>query len=248
MRLQSNALAILLTAAIRPNPQLKGLATIHWKERLASYNRSLTIAATVNMSVPIIFVEGSRFLETEEGKAFTNQFAAKNVSFVSAVPEVASADQGKGRLELDLINAAVNSEPGRHYTHFWKITGRYTVRNIPAIIADITADHWALCGIYHKDLQYMDSRVFGMSRQFFAEYLWPRRGQISDNHGVYLEHVLARAAHALQADRPADFRYPQVWPAVSGVSGATGKEFGASRLRYLFNAVGYFALLRLMHL
>jgi hypothetical protein len=109
-----------------------------------------------------------------------------------------------------------------------KVTGRIYVRNIRQLAGLLRRIPGVsvFCDL-RRNLLEADSRVFCASRDFIRDYLLPRTRLVNDSKGAYLEHVLARAAHAAMADGLVWAPLPRAhW--MDGAGGAAGQEIRSS--------------------
>jgi hypothetical protein len=135
---------------------------------------------------------------------------------------------GKGYGELSIITFALqHSRLLIDGTKIVKVTGRYYVNNIDALIQPLERpDVDVVCDI-RRGLTFADSRAFGASAPFLRRYLCPLTADANDSGGVYMEHLLARATLRAIADGgrwvpPADSLD------IVGVSATTGAAYRRS--------------------
>jgi hypothetical protein len=111
-----------------------------------------------------------------------------------------------------------------------KVTGRLTLRNARRLILSLAGSEEDVRCDLRRNLTVSDSRIFFASSGFLRDFLVPRIGEVDDAHGVYLEHVLARAVHRALAEGRKWAPLPTK-PRIRGQSGTTGAVYGPSALR-----------------
>ncbi len=139
---------------------------------------------------------------------------------------------GKGFGEMGIISHAMSTNPARDpHQLIIKVTGRYYVSNLPAILAAVEAGEHAdiVCNLNDAD-QTADSRCFLARREFITAHLLPRHSLINDSKGVYFEHVLAAAVlssvkHGLR------WRPFPAEPRIEGISGTLNLPYATPALR-----------------
>ena len=135
---------------------------------------------------------------------------------------------GKGFGELGIIAHALERHPALAAAAMVvKATGRYQVANAQCLAAQCATEPAAVICDLRDHLTVADCRWFAATPAFLRDYLLPRRGQCDDAAGVFLEHVLARAAHAAMADGLA-WRLPRAMPVVRGITGSDARPIATS--------------------
>lgn len=130
---------------------------------------------------------------------------------------------GKGYGELGIIaHACAQSRLLAATTMLVKVTGRYTVGNVAPLLSLLRHDPPDVVCDLREHLTVADCRIFAASPLFLREDLLPLRHLADDSHGVFLEHLLARAAH-LAMGRGRRWSLMPMLPEVSGVGGSFDK-------------------------
>lgn len=204
-------LAILLTASV--NPQCLG-AQLTATERADMYRDTLNnYARTVGRDYPVVFVENTGY----DLSAFDCEFAAvMRVEWLQIAgndigeehPLTSDNTKGKGWNEYRMISEAVKRSKTLHEaTHFLKITGRYPMYNVRAIISE--AECRCRGKVFMADVQ--DTRLYdilgrrgmghvGESRFWVAETEWWGHEMmtfyegIDEAHGRIVEHCILELA------------------------------------------------------
>lgn len=144
---------------------------------------------------------------------------------------------GKGYGELGIIaHACDHARLLAGVTTLVKVTGRYVVGNVTPLLdllhrepADI------VCDLRHH-LTEADCRIFAATPAFLREDLLPLRPLADDSRGVFLEHLLARAAH-LAMGRGRRWALMPMVPRITGIGGSYGQAHHASFSKVLRHLV-----------
>jgi hypothetical protein len=201
-------------------------------ERLAQYRQSLQQWIDSRLGVPIVFVENSG------ADLRPLQMVADESGYAPGVEVIGFADnemaeaKGKGQGEIRTFEYALErSSVLRDAQLIWKVTGRYFVRNGRRLLACTTGGEWhALHFDLLANLTFADTRCFFAPPQFISDFLVPRRDEVDDLGGVYLEHCVARAIH-MAMSQGWDWEPLGVSPDLQGVSGTSGKTYDRSPIR-----------------
>ena len=139
--------------------------------------------------------------------------------------------RGKGYGEMLILrHALLHSEILQQGGLFIKVTGRYYVSNICAIIQGAELSGVDVMATLSHRLTFANSAVFCASAAFISDYLLPAKGDVDDSAGVYFEHVLARAIHRGMSEGVNWAPLPAI-PRIQGVSGTSGLEYKHSFVR-----------------
>ncbi len=103
-----------------------------------------------------------------------------------------------------------------------KVTGRYFVRNIDAILGGVTDASKVYVNIY-SDLKNCDSRLFIAGKRFIEEYFFPISPNINDSEDICFEHLLTKAVLTYLVDGGNWSLLPK-YPRFEGVSGTTNEK------------------------
>ncbi len=209
---------ILLTACINPNgmsfTQLNDVC-----ERQEQYMNAIHYYLN-NTDCPIIFCENSNTDITP----FLNINNKQNRLEVLTFSGNQDKQRGKGYGEAEIIEYAL------HHSAFIqdnsiiiKITGRLIVNNICQLLKTIKYKHDSVTCLFHSDLQFADSRIFGGTTTFYKEIL-KNKNKLNDEQGVFFEHILASTV----LNSTVCFIPFSEEPCITGVSGTTGKLYQTS--------------------
>ena len=95
------------------------------------------------------------------------------------------------------------------------------------------------------NLTFADSRCFFARPAFLKERLLPRRDEVDDHAGRYMEHLLAACLHATMAQW-GTWAPLAVSPDLVGVSGTTGRSIERSPIRRAADGARRRIMLRLL--
>jgi hypothetical protein len=154
------------------------------------------------------------FLKNELGKEICE---STNLEYLSYNGQNFSRERGKGYGEINSFEYAFsNSLFLKEAINVIKCNGRYFFKNLNQLLFF----EENVAGNFTKDLDFMDSRVFGFKTVFFKNHFMNYKDGIDDSKGIYFEHALARATHKMLADggtwKPLNF--PLIIEGFSGTS------------------------------
>lgn len=199
-------ITIVLTGSIRP--AVNFVAVSDAEARRAQYLAALSFYAR---HAPVHFLENSTYplLEDADFTALPNVTLRK----FAMLPD---AERGKGYQEFAMLDAWLDQEsppPAR----FLKITGRYLVMNVAALLCEIAsaAPDDIIIDRYRRG-EYAATGVFSASRESYRAIHGLYR-QMDDAAGIWAELVLYRALQ--QRPQTRNFRHE---PDLRGISGSTG--------------------------
>jgi hypothetical protein len=129
---------LLLTSTIRPKPDQPQLTLIDPEQRIADYSKALRFQARLleqGVIDRIVYVDNSGF----DLNALASRFPSSSIEWVSFYDLDYDASYHRGYGEFRLIDQAFRkSETLSSMTledRVWKVTGRYIVKNLRAVIA-----------------------------------------------------------------------------------------------------------------
>jgi hypothetical protein len=233
------AVPIVLTATIN-NRGVVDMARSDARIRMLDYKSALEKWLS-NKSVRSIVVCENSASDLTELREVVNRcnHHGTEVEFLSFGGQHFPPELGKGYGEmLTLAYVANHSQLVKKAGRFLKVNGRYYIRNIARILASreiVEAD--ILCN-FNCNLSYSDSRVFVSSLAFFFNYLLPLHNDLDDSRGVFLEHLLARAAHRALGDCLRWSLLP-VAPEIVGISGTFGTKYPSNPLWFLARQIKF---------
>ena len=234
----SGRIGLLVTCAVTPHAAIKSSERTR-TERLAAYRAGLASWRFFERLGPVVVCEGSSYPEARF-RAEIDAIAPASFEYLSTATSEASAQLGKGAAELDLIaHAFEHSRLLQGVDRVLKVTGRYAVLNGEPLARKLLEQE-TLPGIQvnlHDRLRHADPRVCLFSREFFSNWLLPRKGAIRDwpvrldDEPVFLEHVLAQATLEYIAHGGAWDLLPLPLR-LRGTSGTTGLPYQEGFARY----------------
>ncbi len=216
---------LILTATVQVKHDMAFVARRDTATRLDDYKGAFTRWVQTAGFPLIVYVENSGY-DLSEFRNIAASAPEKRVEFLSFVCPPFDGSLGKGYGEmLCLKHCVANSEILRRAPRFFKVTGRYYLANAAALLQPLAErqDLDLLCNL-EQNLTWADSRAFGASTEFLEKYFFPRLPEINDTEGSTFEQVLARACHAVMADRGSWAPLPEALQ-VHGVSGSIGDVF-----------------------
>jgi hypothetical protein len=211
---------IVLTASIQPS--VVG-SVINPEVRLNEYLRAVEFYREHTSA--IIFLENSSY----PGGEWTERLAGEGVRIIR-MPESSQPDRGKGFQEFEMLDrwmAAESSPPDR----WLKITGRYIIKNVGAILEECVTERSAAI-LIDQSLRTAIARthVFCVQTSFYRETMAGLFQQCDDNTGEWIEKVVFRRLMAKRSS----CRFFRHRPDVRGASGSTGAAYPSGVLGHNF--------------
>lgn len=223
-----NDVVLLLTGTIRPDGMIF-TAIQDIEIRKAQYLSSIRYwLETTNLN--IIFVENSNTDVTYE---FKKEISTGRIEILHFSGNNFDKNLGKGLGELKCIEyACIHSKFIKKAKFIFKVTGRYKVINFNTFLQsyidntqiDIMVD-------FKWNLTFCDSRFFGFTAPFVLDYLVKYKDTVNDSNGIYLEHILAKAA-LLAIVGGYLFRPLVSLPRIEGYSASTGVQYNSKLLHW----------------
>jgi hypothetical protein len=203
-------LPIVLTATIIPN--VAGAAA-NPETRLAEYRQVLQFCLQL---APVIFLENSGYpLErhpefAESPRLRVRQFAPSK-----------NPERGKGYQEFEMLDAWLAAEPSPP-ARWLKITGRYQVLNLAAILAECRAQKNPLIIDQVARSRLARTYLFCADTEFYQRQMRGKFQQCDDRTGEFIEKVLFRE---FQKAPPPEICSFKTQPRISAVAGTSGANF-----------------------
>lgn len=165
-------LPLLLTATIRPHPDVPFLTRRDPQVRLADYREALQVYVRLPDTVVdrIVFVDNSGSDLAALGAVVDAEGRAKHVELLSFAGRDYPVEQGRSVGETYLIEDAlarsrILSRLGDD-DMFWKVTGRLQIQNLDRLVSSTPA-----CDLYidfrRYRMHWVDTRVFAATRRGF---------------------------------------------------------------------------------
>jgi hypothetical protein len=211
---------VVLTATITPN--VAGSTAMNPETRLAEYRQVLQFC---QQFAPVIFLENSTY-PLERHPEFSNSPRLQVRRFAPSL----TPERGKGFQEFEMLDAWLASEP-QPPARWLKITGRYRLLNLPAILAECRRNQTQalLIDQVHR-LQWTRSYLFCASTAFYQSQLQGIYRQCDDRDDHCIEHILFRTLAKMPASQVQLFR---TQPRIQAVSGATGAVYPSGSWQWL---------------
>jgi hypothetical protein len=212
---------VVLTATVTPN--VTGAAG-NPESRLAEYRQVMQFC---QQFAPVFFLENSSYpLERHP------EFAESPRLRIRRFSPSQSGERGKGFQEFEMLDAWLAAEP--HPPARWlKITGRYQLLNLAAILADCRRDQaraLLLDQLYRR--KWARTYLFCVATPFYQTQLQGLYRQCDDRRGAdyFIERVLFRQL----AQAPAgQVRLFQTQPRLRAIAGTSGAAFPSGRFQWL---------------
>lgn len=205
--------------------------------RLAEYTRGLRWYAGSRGHDGIVFCESSSHpldpLRHAAGDA--------RVEFLQPRDDLDGAPRGKGYGELSIVRHALEASNFVRLAGpdaiIVKITGRYVIRNIAALVASLRAGRPPdVVADLSKGLTRADTRICAFRAEFARRYLLPQQELVNDAKCYFVEQAFARAVHLGIADG-ARWQPWRVAPDIDGTSGSAGRAYRRDPVRRLARAM-----------
>lgn len=232
--LPSNAtvadIPILLTTAVHVSAGKTALTDAALREEAIIV--SLKHWAKLPWVTKIVICDGSNFDFTPAIKDLLLSQPGLKIECLSFQNDTEAVGRyGKGYGEGEIISYALeNSRILANAPAFAKCTGKLWVANFEACAKRFDGRaSFLLSG--RRQVNYVDTRFYIVSKKFFCEQLLHGYVTVRDNEGHYLEHAYAEALEGETSDKVT------IWPApnIEGLSGSSGET-------YVNTTVGQFRL------
>ena len=204
-------LPIVLTATVIPN--VTGGAAANPEMRLAEYRQVLQFC---QQFAPVIFLENSgyplaRHPEfTETPRLRVRQFAPSK-----------NPERGKGYQEFEMLDAWLAAEPSPP-ARWLKITGRYQVLNLAAILAEGRVQKSPMIIDQVARSRSARTYLFCTDTEFYQRQMRGKFQQCDDRTGEFIEKVLFREFQKTLSPEVCSFK---TQPRISAVAGTSGANF-----------------------
>ena len=234
---------LLLTATVRPPEGARNLARIDPQLRLADYLAGFEFyldSLRAGAADAMVFYENSGFDITCFGAMARKHGLQERVECMSRFGLDYPPQYGRGYGEFRLIDRAMKAsaliaEAGERAA-IWKITGRYRVRNIAALVHSWPADADLYCHAHDWPRSYVDLYLMAWTRKGHEEivrgaYRHLRQDETSKSPELrFREYIESRSFGARVVRR---FRHV---PLVDGVRAGDNRDFSDLRGKYLVRA------------
>lgn len=208
----------LLTATIAPKGMIFTRRT-NPRQREADYVGAIRQLAG-QTKYPIVFAENSGVDLSTIKKTLSN-CAPTNHEIVDASRGfIYPPEKGKGYSELLIIRYALeHSAVVKNASHFIKLTGRYHIVNLAAVMDSLeSAGDFFIASAFQKDERYTWSVFFVCQPAFITDYLAPLQETLDDKNGRSFELAFHEAIERAISDGKNCLTFP-VRPIAEGYSG-----------------------------
>lgn len=217
----SSKICLLVTGTVVPNSNF----VVHTdpQARLKEYYEGLLFYASLMPGVPIFFLENSRYDFSTDQK-FADLFNKKSVTLMK-FPVSDKFSQGKGYQEFEMLDHAVD-QLGAQFEGFIKVTGRYKVHNLPALLK---APGSGLIADSHRKPQVVQTNVLYASSRFYNTHLRGLYKEVDDSKGIYIEKLVYKKLQ--EQDLFAQVSLFPVNPVITGISGSYGGTLNRNKIK-----------------
>jgi hypothetical protein len=220
MKAQSiTEIPIVLTATIKP--RVAGIPGSDPEARLAEYRH---VVQFCQQFAPVFFLENSDYSLDAQAA-----FAESPRLQVRRFPPSASPERGKGFQEFEMLDAWLAGMP-EPPARWLKITGRYQVLNLPAILDECR--HTQACPLLIDQLgrsRMARTYLFCCDSEFYRRRLAGLYRQCDDRTGDWVERVLFRA---LAQPPRSVVRCFATQPRLRAVAGSSGTAFPTGNFQW----------------
>ena len=217
---------VLLTATVHPNVTAR-LTVQAAHDRLRQYQQALPIWADAAHSAgfALAVVETSD-ADPDELLAGLPAPIADTVRVLHYTPTADQIGRGKGAIEMAAVDSALSLLALAGDATLYKGTGRLTLANAGPLLRPLLSGQVAARMSLNR--AWVDTRFLGGTVDAWRDTLVPAGDLVHDDRGIYLEHAVAsRLAAALAVHQLHLVRFA-ARPALTGVSGSTGKPYSAT--------------------
>lgn len=164
--------------------------------RKQEYLRGLRSWLPASCDADILFCENSAADLTDFRDAAARFGRTDSVRFLSFSGNDGAERWGKGYGEIDMLKHAFSEFPEiNEYRYILKASGRYQCHNSAKVVASISEMSVDIICDIHNYLTWADTITAAFAPQVAVEHLIPYQGELDDNKGVFLEHLMARCVH-----------------------------------------------------
>lgn len=216
--------AVLLTAAIRPDPRFR-VALADADRRLGQYVASLRawLSFAEDTGAVVIVVETSQSADILSSAGLVE---SGRLEIVEWSPAASAVERGKGAVEAGAIDHVVGLLADRRVTTLTKVTGRLRLANPRAVLSELAPNSAMVRRTL--DRRFADTRLIHAALDVWGNVLGEMANEVDEADRVYLEHVVALRLIRAEYERgTAVLRFPQR-PRFLGQSGTSGANYGGA--------------------
>lgn len=183
---------LIMTSAIRPPKWMPFHKAIEEKERIKQYLDAILFYLTKSDFESIVFVDGSGIESDFFYFLFPiADFYNKKFEMLSFENDpILLKSKWKGYGENNILKFAIeNSALLKNYKCFYKVTGRYLIKNINQILKNEKMNENVFFRTSVLDRSLCNTGFFKVSKELFKRELWNLWDNVNDKQGVFLEHL-----------------------------------------------------------
>jgi hypothetical protein len=216
MSIRQSNICLILTASIIPNTNHVAVKNI--KERRNQYLLALKYYREIFKGT-IYFLENSTY-DFSSDKEFL-ELSDKNIHLIKFNISDEN-NRGKGYLEFKMLDDFFSQYTIKE-SYFFKITGRYLVKNLNKLIP---LDYITIVADAHKKMQVTLTGVFFSKVDDFKKEISGLYKYAYDDKGIFIEHVLYQ-----RLTKKGKTHLFNVNPVIEGVSGSSGSSLRRNPLK-----------------
>ena len=218
--MSADELPIVLTATIIPN--VTGAVSVDPAARLAEYVQVLQFCQQI---APVIFLENSSYpLEQHP------EFAPSPRLQVHRFAPSTKPERGKGYQEFEMIDAWLARE-SRPPVRWLKLTGRYQLRNLAALLAECRRETVSPLLIDRLQKQrFARTHFFSPTTEFYRQWIKGLYLECDDRKKEWIEYVLFRRLEKVPAGQVRIFK---TQPDFQAKLGSTGADLPSGSFQWL---------------
>jgi len=216
---------ICMTACIQPNTVM--VSALNVDERLADYKKCIRFYLD-QTDLPIYFLENSDY-DLDSDKDFQEFQNLQRFTVLRFSPHP-NTKKGKGFQEFYTLDRFVKDH--LHSNSFIKVTGRYIVKNIAELIANLKAP---INIDLHKKMKVAITGFFAMEKNFYLQYFYGKYADADDQAGRFIEHVVYD--QIITADLKSKTALLPFNPQYRGVSGSYGGSLQRNKYKMMLRGV-----------
>jgi hypothetical protein len=186
---------VLITATINSG-QTPGVKRNDPEQRRQDYLRIFREWISLNCGADILFCENSNADLSSFRELTVYKKNKAKIRLISFPGNDGARHKGKGYGEMEIIRYVFDKVPDlKNYRYIVNVSGRYQIKNAVDLlgrIRNMSAD--LICDI-HANLTYGDTRTVAFKPEVALAHLIPYQEEADENHGLVIEHVMARCLH-----------------------------------------------------
>jgi hypothetical protein len=215
-------IAVVLTATVKPN--VTGAAAMDPETRLAEYRQ---VAQFCQRFAPVYFLENSTYPLDRHP-----EFAGSDRLRVRRFAPSPDGARGKGYQEFGMLDTWMEGEP-EPPERWLKITGRYQLLNLGAILAECRRrPNQPLLIDQLRRKQWSRTYLFCVQSAFYRAQLRGIYRECDDRNGgnSFIERILFRRLATLPAEQ---VRLFETQPRIRAIAGTVGAAYPTGRVQWL---------------